>query len=354
MAVSKARSLVSLACGGPVARRTFVLGALVVQLLGVRLVSAQTPPRVVDLHVDLPYQINYKGASILHASGQTEAAWLLGSGVAGLVLPLYVPHEVSPTGPRMLDLETSYARMLGLLQQTAPYLVPGQAPANGRVATWFSLEGAAPFAGRCHEIKKWVTNGVRIWGLVHIHDNAIATSAGRGPGRARPSAGLTEAGFEVVRAIHAAGGLVDVSHASDRTVSDVIGVARAAGVAVVATHSNADRLLRHTRNLKDDQLRAIASTGGVIGVNFHGKFLARGRRATLDDVVRQIRYMVDLVGIDHVGIGSDYEGGIQAPEELKDVRGYPVLANALYRVGFTQAQVAQVFSGNALRLLADR
>lgn len=320
--------------------------------LGVQLVSAQTPPKVIDLHVDLSYQINYKHASIEHASGQVRAAWLAGSGVAGLVLPLYIPHEVSPTGPRLVDLETSYARMLGLLQQNAPYLVPGRAPEEGRVATWFSLEGAAPFADRTSEVAKWVAHGVRIWGLVHVHDNAIATSAGKGPARPRPTTGLTQAGYALVRAIHAAGGLVDVSHASDRTVSDVIELARAAGVAVVATHSNADRLLQHTRNLKDDQLKAIASTGGVIGVNFHGKFLARGRRATLDDVVRQIRYLIDLVGVDHVGLGSDYEGGIQAPTELKDVRGYPALAKALYRSGLTETQVAQVFSGNALRLLA--
>lgn len=312
---------------------------------------ASAPTKVIDLHVDLSYQVNYKHASLARASGQLEAEWLVAAGVQGLVLPLYIPHEVSATGPRMLDIEGSYSRMLELLRRTTPYVVPGSAREAGRVTTWFSLEGAAPFAGHSDEVPKWVAHGVRIWGLVHVHDNAIATSAGSGPARLQPDTGLTPAGYELVRAIHAAGATVDVSHASDKTVSDVVQLARDAGVPVVATHSNADRLLPHARNLLDQQLQAIASTGGVIGVNFHGKFLARGRPATLDDVVRQIRYMVDLVGVDHVGLGSDFEGGIQPPKELRDARGFPVLARALRRAGFTDPQIVRIFSENALRVL---
>jgi membrane dipeptidase len=110
-------------------------------------------------------------------------------------------------------------------------------------------------------------------------------------------------------------------------------------------------LAPHARNLTDDQLRGIAATGGLIGVNFHAKFLCRNREATLNDVVQQIRYMVQLVGINHVGIGSDFEGGIRPPKILHSMRGYQVLATALSRSGLSQAEVEQIMSRNALSLL---
>ncbi len=315
--------------------------------------EAQELVPVVDLHVDLSYQVNYKHQQLEQASGQVVASRLVDAGVVGLVLPLYIPHEVSPEGPRLSDIEASWAKMFGLLQRTLPYATAGSKEEPGRVMTWFALEGAAPFAGHPELVKTWVAHGVRIWGLVHVHDNALATSAGTGPGRCKHQIGLTPEGHDLVRAIHAAQGIVDVSHASDRAISDVIEHARQDSVPVVATHSNADHLAPHARNLKDEQLRAIAATGGIVGVNFHGKFLARNRAATLDDVVQQIRYMVDLVGVRHVGLGSDYEGGIHPPRELRDVRGYQTLAHALRRGGFSDADLRLIFSGNVLRLLGS-
>lgn len=196
-------------------------------------------------------------------------------------------------------------------------------------------------------------SGCEIWGLVHVHDNALATSSGAGPNRILHKTGLTTAGHALVQAVHAAGGLIDVSHASDRTVLDVIEHAQHDRVPVLATHSNANRLAPHARNLTDEQLRAIASTGGVIGVNFHGKFLARGRCATIDDVVQQVRYISNLVGIEHVGLGSDYEGGIVPPKGLEDVRGYQALARALFASGLSRDDMRRVFAGNVLGLLSS-
>lgn len=319
--------------------------------LGLAQVGAPEPYAVVDLHVDLSYQVNYKLRPLAEASGQVVASRLVDAGVVGLVLPLYVPHEISAEGPRYVDLERSYSNMLGQLGMTTPYLVPGAAPEPGHIATWFAFEGAAPFAGRPDAVKVWVAHGVKLWGLVHAHDNALATSAGLGPRRLKHKTGLTPAGHELVGAIHAAGGIVDVSHASDRTIADVLEHAERDAVPVVATHSNADHLAHHARNLTDQQLRAIAHTNGLIGVNFHGNFLARDRPATLDDVVGQIQYMVERVGVSHVGIGADFEGGIRPPPPLRDVRGYQALANALRKAGFSERDVRAIFSGNALRIL---
>jgi membrane dipeptidase len=145
--------------------------------------------------------------------------------------------------------------------------------------------------------------------------------------------------------------VVDVSHASDRAVADIIALASESHGVVVATHSNARALADHPRNLIDAQLRAIAATGGVIGVNFHGPFLARGRRARLSDVVRQILYLRQVVGIAHLAIGSDYEGDIRPPEELRDASRFPELAAALTRAGLDASEVRKIFADNALRVL---
>src|SRR5512145_1094448 len=206
---------------------------------------------VIDLHVDLSYQVNYKHRRPDRATGQLVASRLIESGVRGVVLPLYVPHEIAPKGPRMVDLESSYQTMLSVVQRTLPYAPPGSPRQADRVATWFAFEGAAPFADCPEEVKKWVERGVRIWGLVHVHDNALATSAGLGPKRLSHEVGLTEAGHALVRAIHAQGGIVDVSHASDRAVADILEHARESGRPVMATHSNANRLAPHARNLLD-------------------------------------------------------------------------------------------------------
>src|SRR5690606_20870976 len=102
---------------------------------------------------------------------------------------------------------------------------------------------------------------------------------------------------------------------SDRAVEDVIALSRASGVPTIATHSNARALADHPRNLTDEQLRAIASTGGIVGVNFHSRFLVSGRPATLADVVKHVMHLVRVAGVEHVAIGSDFEGDINPPPE---------------------------------------
>jgi membrane dipeptidase len=120
---------------------------------------------------------------------------------------------------------------------------------------------------------------------------------------------------------------------------------------VVATHSNARALCDHPRNLTDEQLRGIAATGGVVGLNFHSPFVVRGRPATLADVVRQARHLLSVAGAAHVAIGADFEGGIRPARGLPDATHFPELARALRSAGSSEAAVRQVFSENALRVL---
>ncbi len=329
-----------------------LLAAVLVLLLGGLPVRgaepAERPVPVVDLHVDLSYQTNYRNRAFATGTGQFRAADLERAGVVGVVLPLFVPREVTPSGPRIEDFESSYARVYGELGRTPPFRLPGCSASPGGVRTWFAFEGIGPLAAQPEALAAWAARGVRIAGLVHTWHNELASSSGD---HDEQPFGLTERGWAFAREAVRRGLVLDVSHASDRAARDILAVAAESGAPVVATHSNARALADHPRNLADAELGAIARSGGVVGVNFHGPFVARGRPATLADVVRQVRYLVRLAGTEHVALGSDFEGDTRPPRELRDVSGYQRLAEALERSGMTREDVERVFSRNALRLL---
>jgi len=309
---------------------------------------APRPVGIVDLHVDLPYQVGYQGLAFERGSGQFPASELLRAGVVGVVLPLFVPARVSSSGPRLSDLEASYQRVIGALAHTEPYAAPGCAKAPGRVRTFLGFEGAAPLSATPAALDDWVARGLRSVGLVHTSNNALATSSGE---RGAPSSGLSAEGRALVQRAAALHVPVDVSHASDRATREVIALASAAKVPVIASHSNARALADVPRNLADSEISAIAKSGGVVGVNFHSRFLVKGRRATLDDVVRHVRYLVRIAGVEHVAIGSDFEGDILPPLGLSDVRAMPKLARALEQSGLSRDAVEHIFGLNALRVL---
>jgi membrane dipeptidase len=322
-----------------------LFGAVLSSSTGTAAAEADFP--VIDLHVDLPYQLGFHGKPLREGSGQAALADLQRGGVAGVVLPLFVPRDVSPAGPRASDLEDQYLRVLAELFKGDGLALPGCTGAPG-VRTWLSFEGAGPLADAPESLAAWVARGVRIVGLVHTEHNALASSSGD----ARSvDYGLTDAGKRLVRRAHALGVAIDVSHASDRAVSDVLSLARETGGVVVATHSNARALCDHPRNLTDEQLRGIAATGGVVGLNFHSPFVVRGRPATLADVVRQARHLLSVAGAAHVAIGADFEGGIRPARGLPDASHFPELARALRSAGSSEAAVRQLFSENALRVL---
>jgi len=328
---------------------------LVVAALGAPLGDASAmkyvpPVRVVDLHVDLSYRVGYEGGTLAAGSGQMVGTRALAAGVAGLVLPLFVPYRVSPTGPRAEDLESSYARLMEQIPKTPPYSLAGCSPEpgdGGSIHTWFAFEGSAPLAADEGAVDRWVKRGARLFGLVHTKDNVLATSSTNKDPKA---AGLTALGRAFVKRVHKAGGIIDVSHSSDATIADVVAIALEDGVPVVATHSNARALAPNPRNLTDDQLRAIAKTGGIVGVNFHSPFLVPSGRARLKDVVRHIRHIMAVAGKDHVAIGSDFEGDITPPIGLESAERFPDLVRALNEAGVV-AEVPLVLSRNALRIL---
>lgn len=308
----------------------------------------QRPIGYVDLHVNLPYQHNYKHLSIATGTGQFPVAEAASAGLSALVFPLFVPYRVSKTGPRPQDYEFSWQHFEQALDEQTTYEHPGSEPAGGQVRTFYAFEGMTSFTDDRETLARWIKRGVRLFGLVHNQHNALAAAA---LDRRGADFGLTELGQRVVRRIYELGGIVDISHASDQTAAKVLDIAEALGKPVVATHSNARSLVKHPRNLSDALIERIAKSGGIIGINLHSAFLAKGRAATIADVVAQVNYMVSHAGVEHVGIGSDFEGDIRPPEGLASLRDIQQLARALADSGMPTHDVRAIMADNAMRVL---
>ncbi|HSC88936.1 MAG TPA: membrane dipeptidase [Polyangiaceae bacterium] len=336
-------------------RAWVVAGVLASSLLALapRLSAEVAPEPVVDLHVDLPYRSGYKGKPFADGSGEFRARDLVAAGVYGVVLPLFVPKDATPTGRTQGEFEASYQRVFRGIVETPPYAAPGCGV--GRVAgearavtTWLSFEGAEPLEATRESLWPWTLRGARLFALVHSEHNRFAESSGQ------PSTGkgLTDLGRRFAEAVLDVGGVLDVSHASDESTDQLIELARARGRAIVASHSNARALAAHPRNLTDGQIRAIARSGGVVGVNFHSNFLRPGgATAELGDVVKQIQHLVRVGGLGVVAVGSDFEGGIRPAQGLENASRYRALARALGKAGYGRADRERMLAGNALRVL---
>jgi membrane dipeptidase len=299
------------------------------------------PFRVIDLHVDTPWRVNFKGVPASLPSGPATAGLLREGNYAGIVYPIYIPDYLHKDKPTVADAEEIYGT-IDKIVEAQELLVPatGSVPAD-KVAVFVSIEGAGAFAADVEKIDGFIQRGVRFVGPAHAQDNRLSGAA-----TGRKGGGLTELGKRFCQRVYAAGGLVDVSHMSDKAFADLVPIAKAAGAPIVATHSNARKISHHRRNLTDDQLKTIAATDGVAGLNLHRGFIG----GHMKDVVKMVKHMVDVAGIDHVAIGTDFEGATPI-KAVSDASKMPELAAALVKAGLSDADVRKIFARNALRVL---
>ena len=339
------------------------LGALAAVAAGLMATAAAAPQAqaaeetfpVVDLHVDLPWQLHFRKRPLDLSKGQMSRAAMARGRVRAVVLPLYVPDDVRPEGPRIEDHLAMLSTLDRLAEQPgSPFGAlprPGEVPPpDGPVRVFLSFEGAGAFADEPERIDAFLELGVRLVGLVHMHDNALGTSS-TGAAKNRGKVGLTDKGKALAQRLYERGAIVDVSHLSDAGFADLVPLAAAHRVPLVATHSDARAVWGSPRNLTDDQLRVIAQSGGVVGLNLHAPYLAKGVDAGWDEIVAQAMHLERVAGEDHVAIGSDFEGGIIAPADMKDASSFPELARRLREAGLSATAVRKMFADNALRVL---
>ena len=257
-----------------------------------------------------------------------------------------------------------------------------------KIAAVLTIEGGHQIADDLAVLRMYQRMGIRSMTLTHFRNNDWADSSTDTP----QHNGLTEFGKEVVREMNRIGMIVDVSHVSDKTFYDALAVSTKP---VIASHSSCRAISSLPRNMTDDMLRALAKNGGVVGINFGGGFLSQkeaevtmrdinrighsepnltGKElddyhtrmhmqdnwahpkpttATLDDVVAHIDHVVKVAGIDHVGIGSDYDGIAEVPIGLEDESKMPALTAALLKKGYSEADIKKIMGENTLRVMRE-
>lgn len=289
-------------------------------------------------------------------------------------------------------LDAVAARNPGKIVKAAGYADLMKIVNQGKIAAMFGVEGGHMIEDDLAKLEALYKRGARYLTLTHNVAPSWATSAAdetTKPDLAHK--GLTDFGKQVVQRMNQLGMLIDVSHAGDQTFWDVI---KLTTKPIIASHSSVYALTPHRRNLKDDQIRAIARNGGVIQINFNPGFIdstfsrkdnaflkkhatefdslmksgmddfyasdylnskytneTNAIRPPLAMVIQHIEYIVKLVGADYVGLGSDFDGITLTPLELDDVTTYPLITKALVEKGYSESDISKILGGNFLRVL---
>lgn len=206
-----------------------------------------------------------------------------------------------------------------------------------RVAALLATEGLQPIEGKLENIDRLYDAGFRIAGLTHFFDNEVGGSA-----HGLAKGGLTPLGRQVIARLEEKRMLVDLAHASKALIDDVLDIAKRP---LLVSHTGVAGTCPGPRNLTDEHLKRIAATGGVIGIGYWDAAVCE---TSVGAIVRAIRYTVDKVGVEHVALGSDFDGTVHTPF---DTSGLAQLTEGLQRAGFSPAEIAAIMGGNVRRLL---
>jgi membrane dipeptidase len=351
---------------------------------------------LIDTHIDVPYRIHGKWVDVTRAApdGQFDYPRAKEGGLDIPFMSIYTPAPLEQAGGafqlanQLIDgVEALVTRAPDRFMMVHSTSDVDAARAQGKIGLALGMENGSPLEGKLEHIAHFAGRGIRYITLAHSLSNHLSDSSFD---PARPNGGLSDFGREVVGEMNRLGVMVDVSHLSDEAFYQVLEVSRAP---VIASHSS----LRHfvpgfERNMSDDMLRALAENGGVIQINFGSSFITpeaneylvrilAERKAYLEEhgfaaggpeekawteafqaenaitfanlaqVADHFDHVISLVGVDHVGIGSDFDGvGDTLPVGLKDVSDYPKLVAEFLRRGYSEADIAKILGGNLLRV----
>lgn len=285
------------------------------------------------------------------AEGHIDLPRLRDGGITAQVFAIFIEDAYLPAGAcrqtlRMLDA------FYGQLQQNGESLLLAlraadveRAKAEDKVAAILGIEGAESLEGDLGLLRMFHRLGVRLLTVAWSRRNQAAD----GVYEVRTAGGLTRFGVQLVEECNKLGIILDISHLAPAGVQDVLKISSAP---VVASHSNAYALCPNPRNLNDEQLVALADKGGVVGVTFVPAFITEKREdASLERLLDHIDHIVSVVGIDHVGLGSDFDGfSPPPPVGLEDVTCMPNITAGLVTRGYSPEDVGKVLGGNFLRV----
>lgn len=350
---------------------------------------------IVDTHIDVPYRIEDSYADVSKATEDGDFDYPRASkgGLDAAFMSVYIPAEYEKKGgsvalaDRLIDrVEAMVGRApnkFALAYNTKQMLENQKA---GKISLPMGMENGTPIEGKMENLQYFYDRGIRYITLAHSKSNHISDSS---YSEDKPHQGLSDFGKKLITEMNNIGMMIDISHVSDQAFYDVIAVSKAP---VIASHSS----LRHftpgwERNMDDNMLKALKKNNGVIQINFGSAFIheeANGYNtkrkaavaaykktnpkaseealknfeesykkehpypyASLDQVLDHFDYAAKLIGIDHIGVGSDYDGvGDSLPENLKDVASYPALVQGLLNRGYSEGDIRKILGGNLLRV----
>ncbi len=355
---------------------------------------------VLDTHDDTPQRLFFEKFDLGHrdAEGHIDIPRMREGGLNAIFFSIWCPSDVNgPRGvKRAMDLIDAVRQQVrehpkDLLLATTVADVR-RAHAEGKIAVLMGMEGGHMIDDDLGLLRDYAALGVRYMTLTHSQDNDWADSSTDTP----KHSGLTDFGKDVVREMNRLGVLVDISHVSDKTFYDALEVSRAP---LIASHSSCRALCKAPRNMTDEMIRALAAKGGVIQINYHAGFLSQeyadarrglGDAYTSQDkalnekygeneariiiegeklsrrlqaegklpevswekIVEHIDHVVKLVGADHVGLGSDFDGAIM-PQGMEDCSKLPKLTEALLRKGYSEPDIRKILGENLLRVMGE-
>lgn len=345
---------------------------------------------VIDTHSDLPLRMLDEGVDmgIRRKDGHEDIPRMLEGGLDVQFLAIYVAGEYAKQGGLKRALEMLEPVQAGL-EKYADRIALATSPSEvyrlkraGKIAAVLALEGGHALEGSLNALRQFYRMGFRYMTLTHISNNDLSDSSTDEP----RWNGLSELGKEMVREMNRLGMMVDVSHISDAAFWDVL---ETSTVPVLATHSSVRAIADLPRNMGDEMIQALAERGGVVQICFGSAFLhplwaARGTKIltllrekynndvshwnrlwsemnekdplpspNVDDVIAHIDHIVQLVGPDYVGLGSDFDGVAYVPSGLDDVSMLPNITFSLLKRGYSESDIEKILGGNLLRVWSE-
>lgn len=320
-----------------------------------------------DGHNDLPWEIRSRGNAsfaeldISQSQPQlhTDIPRLREGGLKAQFWSVYVPAETTDTGNSLLQtlqqieiVKAMYRRYPETFEAASTADDVERIVKAGRIASMMGVEGGYSIEEDVANLERFYREGCRYMTLTHSRSLSWADSATDKP----KCGGLSEFGREVIREMNRLGMLVDLSHVSVDTMKQALAVSRAP---VIFSHSSARAICDHPRNVPDEVLPLVRQNGGVIMVNFFSAFIVPTEqlkqnpmaRGTIHDVVDHIDHLARHCGVEHVGIGSDYDGVPRLPEQLESVATYPRITQLLLDRGYSADDIRGILGGNVLRVL---
>ncbi len=321
-----------------------------------RLLSVHHQATLIDLHNDvLEKMIDDTSYSLMpeHIYNHTDIPRMIIGGVDVQFFAVWIRPEdninnyFSKAGEALSLFQREMQRYPEYIGQARTPAAAEAINQQGKIAAVLAVEGGHHIDNSLDNLFALYESGMRYLTITWNNSTDWAVSAkDEYDGQ---SGGLSDFGRQVIRTLDSLGVIIDISHVGIQTTADILAVTENP---IVATHSGVRALRDHYRNLWDDQIQAIANSGGVIGIVFYPPFLASwGTNVSISHVIQHIDYIVDLVGIDYVALGSDFDGiGTNTVSGLYDVSKFPDLTIALLEHGYTRAEVEKILGKNFQRV----